>query len=173
MENEKLDTDTYASGLTIGIVRQLREQGMNFAEIGREFGVTRQNVSRLWRHYDGSLTNRQRAVAAVPFQVPAKFNRAYPLQLLRDHAEHVMFGSERFGVERRTRLRSFYKKLRDENVVVEYDPNIPPDPGVSSAGGFAYRQREPRDGDLLIRVNEHTHLTEYGETIWTFPPQDP
>jgi hypothetical protein len=72
-----------------------------------------------------------------------------------------------------SRLRAFYDKLRDENLVVEFDPEIPPDPGVSNQGGWAFRKRGKADGDLLIRVNEYTHLTEEGKTIWGFPPRDP
>ncbi|OHT98269.1 hypothetical protein BKG71_19315 [Mycobacteroides chelonae] len=167
--------ENYASGLTIGIVRQLRNQGMNFAEIAREFGVTRQAVSYLWRKYDGSQTTRQKVAAELPFNVPDQFNRAAPLQRLRDHAEFMMtLDDPQLREDQRKRLRSFYKKLRDDNVVVEYDPNIPSDPGVCKTGGFAYRPREPRDGDLLIRENEYTNLTEYGENeLWHFPPHEP
>ncbi|EUA84262.1 Uncharacterised protein [Mycobacteroides abscessus subsp. abscessus] len=165
--------ETYASGLTIGIIRQLKNEGYNHSQIAEMFGVTRQAVSYLWRKYDGTPTIRQRVAEALPFAVPEKFNRAQPLALLRDHAEHMMQGSDRFTERRRSKLRSFYKKLRDENLVVEYDPEIPSDPGVCKPGGFAYRPREPRDKGLMIRVNEHTHITEYGEQIWKFPPREP
>lgn len=70
------------------------------------------------------------------------------------------------------RLRSFYRKLREENLVVEFDPNIPPSPGIKH-GGFAYRDRTPEDGDLLIRVNEYTNLTDQGKIIWRFHPTEP
>lgn len=167
--------ENYASGLTIGIVRQLRNQGMNFAEIAREFGVTRQAVSYLWRKYDGSLTTRQKVAAEMPFVVPDQFSRAAPLQRLRDHLEYMMtLDDPKLSEDRRRRLRTFYKKLREENWVVEYDPGFSPIPGVCNTGGFAYRSREPRDGDLLIRVNKYTNLTEYGENeLWHFPPHEP
>jgi hypothetical protein len=57
--------------------------------------------------------------------------------------------------------------------VLEFDPNIPPIPGVSNKGGWAFRERKPEDGDLLIRVNEFTNLTEEGKLIWRFPPIEP
>lgn len=69
------------------------------------------------------------------------------------------------------RLRGFYRRLRDQ--VIEYDPKIPPIPGVSSQGGWAYRPRRKSDEDLLIRVNEYTDLTEQGRVIWRFPPAEP
>jgi len=54
--------------------------------------------------------------------------------------------------------------------MVEFDPNIPPIPGTSPRGGFAYRERVSDDADLLIRVNEYTRLTDEGATIWCWPP---
>ena len=166
--------ETYESGLTIGTIRQLKDQGFNQSEIAEMWGVTRQAVSKMWQKYDGTPTIRQKVAEALPFKVADQFNRAYPLQELRDHAEYMIVGNvDRFSDIRRNRLTSFYKKLRDEDLVVEYDPAIPPDPGVCKTGGFAYRPREPRDGDLMIRVNEYTNLTEYGETLWKFPSQEP
>ena len=66
-----------------------------------------------------------------------------------------------------SRLRTFYAKLRDN--AVEFDPVLPPEPGFANRGGFALRVRVDADGDLLIRVNEHTNLTEKGRTIWRLP----
>ncbi|QOC58408.1 helix-turn-helix DNA binding protein [Mycobacterium phage Maxo] len=57
--------------------------------------------------------------------------------------------------------------------MLEFDPNIPPEEGVSKAGGWAYRPRRPEDKDLLIRVNDYTDLTEEGAMIWRFPPREP
>jgi hypothetical protein len=71
------------------------------------------------------------------------------------------------------RLRAFYGKLRDGNLVVEFDPNLPPIPRVSSKGGWTFRDRVPGDGDLLTRVNEFTNLTDKGRGIWRLPPQEP
>ena len=71
------------------------------------------------------------------------------------------------------RLRSWWRKLYDDNVVLEFDPNLPPVPGVAPNGGFRYVKRRKSDGDLLIRVNKHTVLTEEGELIWCWPPDLP
>lgn len=77
---------------------------------------------------------------------------------LRDHGEWVLTNGEGvdgkgFDFDQRQRLRWFYRMLRDDNVVVGYDPSFPPEPGVHNMGGFAYSKREKSDGDLLIRVN--------------------
>jgi hypothetical protein len=93
-----------------------------------------------------------------------------PFKRLRDHGEWVATGGVGMSDDKLTRLRAFYRKLRDDNLVVEYDPTIPPIPGVSNKGGWAYRQRTPTDEDLLIRVNEYTNLTEEGRGIWRLPP---
>ncbi|AWN05841.1 hypothetical protein SEA_PRIAMO_79 [Mycobacterium phage Priamo] len=66
-------------------------------------------------------------------------------------------------------LQSFWAKLRDEDVVVEFDPNIAPYPGMAG-GGFRYVPREISDDCLLIRVNEYTNLTANGKRIWVWPP---
>ncbi|QBI97931.1 immunity repressor [Mycobacterium phage Orange] len=60
--------------------------------------------------------------------------------------------------------------LRDDDVVLEFDPSIEPYPGMAG-GGFRYVPRRLEDEDLLIRVNEHTNLTEEGEMIWCWPPK--
>ncbi len=63
-------------------------------------------------------------------------------------------------------LRGFLRRLED--FVIEFNPDLPPSDGVG-IGGFAYRQRLESDGDLLIRVNEHTHLSEEGLKVWAMP----
>ncbi|KIA60244.1 hypothetical protein FG87_38155 [Nocardia vulneris] len=64
--------------------------------------------------------------------------------------------------------------MRNENVVLEFDPDIAPEPGVSNKGGFAYRPRVASDGKLLFRVNRHTkEMTPEMHTIWELPePED-
>ncbi|KGI82059.1 hypothetical protein IL38_06975 [Actinopolyspora erythraea] len=59
-----------------------------------------------------------------------------------------------------------------KDFVVEYDPNIPPSEYMK-LGGFAYRERELKDGDLIIRVNEYTTLTNEGKKLWRMPPRFP
>jgi Fe2+ or Zn2+ uptake regulation protein len=56
----------------------------------------------------------------------------------------------------------------DCDKVVEFDPALPPCEDAS-VGGFAYRDRLESDGDLLIRVNEHTHLSDEGRKVWSMP----
>ena len=92
-------------------------------------------------------------------------------RILRDHAEFVVTGG--LSNHRLQRLRTLYRELREADVVVEYHPDIPPQPGLSRNGGFALRSRRPADGDLIIRVNEYTRLTRDGRTLWRLPDCDP
>lgn len=153
---------TTAPKLTKAIIGHLLDQGMNFTEIAEEWDMTRQGVSWIWNYYGGE-TLRKRVANALPFDVPDKFNRAYQLQRLREHAEYMIEGTvARYSEERRERLWSFYKMLKDKDLVVEYDPET----------GFSYKPREPRDEGLMIRVNEYTNITEYGEEIWKLPTRE-
>lgn len=95
------------------------------------------------------------------------------LRSLRDHAEFVVTGGAAMSDHKLKRLRMFYRKLRETDVVVEYNPDIPPQPGVSRNGGFALRARRPADGDLMIRANEYTRLTRAGRALWRLPDADP
>ncbi|MEX3652600.1 XRE family transcriptional regulator [Mycolicibacterium fortuitum] len=159
--------------LTLAIVEALKNQGLSGADIARRYGVTRQYVSWIKHTYGGQLTEREKVLREFPFKVPEKQGQASPYRRLRDHAQFISTGGADMTPDQLQRLRSFYRKLRAGNLVVEFDPNIPPIPGVSSKGGWAYRHRSPDDDELLIRVNEFTNLTEKGCEIWCFPPRDP
>jgi hypothetical protein len=92
---------------------------------------------------------------------------------MRDHAEYIATDGVGMSEDKLKTLRAFYRKLKDEGLVLEYDPSYPAVPGVSNKGGFTFRERVRADGDLLIRVNEFTNLTDEGREIWRFPAQDP
>lgn len=160
--------------LTIAAIESLKSKGYSQSDIARMFGVTRQAVSWHKKHYGGQLTPRETVLQHFPWTVPMHMGKSSPFQRLRDHGEYFATGGAGMSEDKLARLRSFYKKLRDENLVVEFDPELPPEPGVSARGGFAFRNRTGGDGhELLIRVNEHTHLTEEGRKIWRFPPVKP
>lgn len=159
--------------LTLAIVEALKNKGYTQSEIARMFGVTRQYVSWIKHTYGGTLSPREEVLKHFPWKVPQEMSETAPARKMRDHGEFIATGGKGMSDATLTRLRNFYKKLRDEDLVLEFDPEIPPEPGLSNKGGFAYRPRRPEDGDLLIRVNEHTTLTEQGRMIWRFPPREP
>jgi hypothetical protein len=158
--------------LSLSVIEDLKSKGFNQSQIAEMFGRTRQAVSWHVKVYNGSQTPRQIVLQEWPFEVPLA-QQLSPYKRLRDHGEYMATGGNGMSEDKLQRLRSFYRKLREENVVVEFDPSIPPMPGVSNKGGWAFRKRLPKDEDLLIRANRHANITEQGRMIWRFPPTDP
>lgn len=145
-------------------------------DIAKHFGVTRQYVSWIKRNKtrDFSETPREIVLKNYPWKTGAKFHNASPNRRMRDHGEYMATGGEGMSQAKLQRLTWFYRFLQENDLVVEFDPNLPPEAGVSSDGGFAYRPRKTSDGkDLLIRVNQFTTLTDDGKDIWVFPEEMP
>ncbi|AHJ86437.1 immunity repressor [Mycobacterium phage 40AC] len=160
---------TSRMALTLSSIEDLRRKGYNYQQIADMHGVTRQAVEWHVRVYGGHLNTRQQVKALWPFDTRKPMDKSKAYQRLRDHGEYMAIGSFRtMGEDKRKRLLSWWKMLRENDVVVEFDPNIKPYPGMSG-GGFRYVPREERDDDLLIRANEHTNLTEKAEMIWSWP----
>lgn len=159
--------------LSLSVVEALKNQGFSQSEIAEMFGVTRQYVSWIKHYYGGSMTPRELVLKHFPWNVSAEQSQSSPYRRLRDHGEYVATGGKGMSEDKLDRLRAFYRKLREEDLVVEHDPTLPPEPGVSNKGGFAFRSRKPSDGDLMIRVNEYTDLTDYGRRIWRLPDAEP
>lgn len=158
--------------LTIAVIEDLKRQGYSQTAIAEMFGVTRQAVSWHKQTYNGSRTPREEALKHFPWVVRVPQTQASPYRYMRDHAEYMATGGKGMSIYKIRRLQTFYRKL-DEGLVVEFDPDIPPEPGVASTGGWAYRKRQTSDGDLIIRVNEHTTLTDEGKLLWRMPPRRP
>lgn len=158
--------------LSPGEIEALKARGYNQSQIAKMFGVSRQAVSWHLKTYGGRLTPRQIANESWPWDTTNAHGKAKAFQRLRDHGEFMVTGGSGMSEGKLKGLRSWWRKLQDENLVLEFDPEIPPIPGVSPYGGFAYRERLSDDRNLLIRVNEHTRLTEEGEMIWCWPPDD-
>lgn len=159
--------------LSPSVIDRLKNRGLTQSEIARMYGVTRQYISWIKYYHGGSFTPREEILQHFPFVVPTKLTQASMYKRLREHGEYVATGGVGMSDEKLSRLHWFYRKLREADVVVEYDPTIPPSPGVSIQGGWAFRKREPSDENLLIRVNEYTDLTETGRRIWRLPQIDP
>lgn len=159
--------------ISIGIIEALRNQGLSGAEIGRLFGITKQAVSYHKVTYNGTRTPREEVMDHFPWMLTEEQCQTSPARRLRDHGEYIATGGRGMSADKLMRLRGWYNKLRDENVVLEFDPKIPPSPGVAKTGGFAYRRRRKSDGDLLIRVNGYTDLSPEGRLLWRFPPKEP
>ena len=155
--------------LTKAVIESLKAQGFNQSEIAELYNVSRQAASWHMRTYGGEKSPRQIVNEAWPWKTTAGHGKATAYRRLRDHGEFMQTGGGGMSEDKLDRLKKWWKKLRKENLVVEFDPSIPPIPGIASRGGFAYRARTV-DDDMLIRVTEFTELTEEGEMIWRWPP---
>ncbi|ASZ75415.1 immunity repressor [Mycobacterium phage JoshKayV] len=164
--------------LTLSTIEDLVGKGYNYRQIGDMHGVTRQAVEWQVKTYGGRLNTRQQAKALWPFETHRVHSRSKAFQSLRDHGEYMRQQSFRgFSDEKKKRLISWWRRLWEQNVVLEFDPTIEPYPGMVG-GGFRYVPREERDDELLIRVNEHVRpevldedgtLNAKAELLWTWP----
>ncbi|BBY56934.1 hypothetical protein [Mycolicibacterium sarraceniae] len=158
--------------LVFGVIEDLRRRGYNQSEIADMHGVSRQAVSWHKMTYGGHLTTRQMVNKAWPWKTTNLHGKSKVYQRLRDHGEYIATGGSGMNETKIKLLESWWRTLRDKNVVVEFDPNLPPEKGISPHGGFAYRERIPEDGDLIIRKNEFTNLSEEGAKIWRWPSDE-
>jgi hypothetical protein len=160
--------------LSVGVIDELKAQGYSQSEIAEMFGVTRQAVSWHKRTYNGRRTPREEVLEDhFPWEIQGQHRNASPCRRMRDHGEYMVTGGVGMSADKLDRIRSFYRQLRDENAVLEYDPDLPSQPGFCLDGGFALRPRVASDRDLLIRVNRYTLMTDEGWDIWVFPDVDP
>lgn len=160
--------------LTLAIVESLKNKGFTQSEIADMYGVTRQYVSWIVKTYGGSQTHRQQVMQHFPWKVPTEIGKgSSPYRRIRDHAEYVVTNGVGMNKKDLALLRGFYRCLIDGDLVLEFDPDIPPSPGFAKNGGFALMKCLPEDGDLMIRVNEYTNLTDEGRDIWCLPDELP
>lgn len=161
------------SGLTPGKIEELKSKGLNQSQIAQMFGVTRQAVSDMKRKYGGgSKTPREVVREHFPWRIPAALQNCSIHHRMADHAEFVATGGRGMSEDKLRRLAGFYQRLEAGDLVVEYDPEIPPS-DTARCGGWAYRNRVPDDGKLMIRVNNHTNITPQGAVIWRIPKRRP
>lgn len=161
------------SGLTPQIIQEEKLKGLSQVQIANKYSVSEAYVSMLKTDLEGFIrTTRERVMDHFPWRVPAGFQGASINRRMRDHAEYMATGGYGMSADKLRRLRSFYRHLEDNGLVVEFHPDIPPSEGVVT-GGFAFRNRMTSDGRLIIRVNEHTQLTPPGHSLWTLPTTRP
>lgn len=155
-------------------ISALKAKNYSQRQIAKILGVSPSYITWIAREYGGVVPSpRDTKNEMWPWAVPSEFRTAAPALRLRDHLDVASGGGKNLSPKRRALLRGFYKRLLENNEVVEFDPTIPPHEGVFT-GGWAYRPRTEADGELLIRVNEYTKpLTERMKLIWRFPPRTP
>lgn len=158
--------------LTPALIEEEKRAGLTQRQIARKYGVSDQYVSKVKHKTDRySRTARERVMEHFPWTVPSTMQRSAPHHRIRDHAEYRATSGEGMSRNKLYQLHLWYRRLRDEDIVLEFSPDIPPSE-FTKYGGFAYRPRTESDGNLIIRVNEHTMLTEEGAELWRMPDDD-
>lgn len=151
------------------LIEDLRKRGFNQNQIAEMTGKSRQYISKVKRSRDGYYRSpREIAMEHYPWDTGEKFHEAQPNRMMRHHFEYMVTDGEGMQEWKLEHLRRFYLRLKAEDLVVEFDPAIPPG-DLDLFGGFAYRKRRPIDGKLIIRVNQHTRLTDEGKRLLVFP----
>jgi hypothetical protein len=158
--------------LTVETLRHYKSLGYTQDAIAEITGWSNSWVS-LFNKQKGPVmpTPRQLAMESWPWRVWAEHQQCSPHKRMRDHTEFMATGGDGMADYKLRRLAGFYNRLIESDWVVEYDPHIPPSEGIKT-GGWAYRQRLDSDGDLMIRVNEHTNLTPIGRLIYRIPEEN-
>ena len=157
------------SGLSRDEIIRRIARGQKRTEIALDFGVTPQAVNY---HLNGKGQRfkdpAQLAVEHIPWDVRPEHKEGMPYRMLRSHLKWVVARGRGLSDGDKARLFNWYRELVDLNLVVEYDPEAPPTHGLSS-GGWRYLQREESDNDLVIRVNDLSHMTDEAYEYFRLP----
>lgn len=128
---------------------KLREKGHTYDEIADMFGVTQQAVYFRLREAGGTGTRPDHR-KYIPWRVKTEHAHCRPATMLRYLSRREQ-GDTIPPVKERM-LDKWLEQLKEADVVVCYDRDVPPNPASPTTGGFYYSKRTPEDGDNLIRV---------------------
>jgi transcriptional regulator with XRE-family HTH domain len=136
------------------VLKKLRAQGWTYEDIANEYGVTKGAVYLRLRQAKATH-DRPDYSHLIPWTIRVEHAHARPAQMLR------MLGRRENNLpipEAKERmLDRWLQEVKEANVVVDYDPDFPPNPANPKNGGWHYRRRKPEDGDGLVRKPvEHT-----------------
>lgn len=166
---------TKHSGLTPAKIYELRTRhGMTLEEIGKMYGLTKSGVSYVKRQGGPQFrTPREAAMENFPWKdMDPKFKTGAVYQRITNHLEYIQTGGRGMSKSKLRELSYWYKRFSEYNIVLVHDPNLPPRPGIK-CGGWDYVPRLESDGDLLLRENEYTTLTDEAREIWRIPDKLP
>lgn len=130
------------------VLLKLRRQGWSYEDIAQEYGVTKGAVYLRLRAAKAT-TDRPDYSHLLPWTVRTEHAHARPAGMLR------MMGRREAGLPippaKERMLDRWLAEVKAADVVVDYDPDYPPNPANPKNGGFHYRRRKPEDGDSLVR----------------------
>lgn len=130
------------------VLIKLRRQGWSYEDIASEYGVTKGAVYLRLKNAKATK-DRPDHSELIPWTVRVEHAHARPAQMLR------MLSRRRAGLAnppaKDRMLDRWLEEVESAGVVVDYDPEYPPNPANPKNGGWHYRRRKPEDGDGLIR----------------------
>lgn len=129
----------------------LRRQGWTYADIGREYGVTDAAVYQRLRQAR-AVTPRASHKDLIPWTVKREHTFAFPVQMLRLLSRKTK--GEVLSPVRERMLNKWFNEVKDADVVIGYDPEMPPNPASPIVGGFYYSKRRESDGASIVRAAE-------------------
>jgi hypothetical protein len=128
---------------------ELKRNGMTYVQIAKRYGVTENAVYLALLKVPGGTKPRPRYDEFIPWRVKSEHLHAVPATMLRCLAREA--AGETLPQRRKTTLEGWLKRVREADVVVDYDPDQPPNPASPKHGGFRYVKRRPEDGTGFIR----------------------
>lgn len=141
------------------VLISLRNRGWTDQQIAAQYGVSKHAVYLQLRDA-GATKARPNYRAFIPWRVRRAHTWTYPPTMLRYLAQQSE-GKELPEAKARL-LRKWLADIREADVVVCYDPEIPPNPASPVTGGFYYARRRPEDGESIIRQPEGQAAREQG-----------
>lgn len=158
------------SPLSPELVMYLMDNGFRQADIAREYKVSRQYIHKLAKDA-GYISPISTVQDNMPWDVDPAFSRNSTFVAFR-LVGHARVAPGKLVGPSIERANGLLKRLRQFNVVVDYDPDYPPIIGLTNTPGFAYVQREDTDEDFIMRVKPGVRITPLGDKIWRMPKED-
>jgi hypothetical protein len=140
------------------VIYELRQQGWRLLDIAEQYEVSVSAVQKALRRAglaDEQITYRH----VVPWKVDARLTNTAVMQRLRSIAKQKQ--GYPLEEEERRLLEEWFDLMAENNVVLDYHPDAPPN-DASTLGGWFYRTRVPEDQDFY-RAPEVQHLLEERE----------
>lgn len=157
------------SPLTPDLVMFLMNNGHRQVDIAREYHVSRQYIHKLAK--DAGYASPIAIVREnLPWDVDPEFSRNATFVALRLIGHEVVAPGKMID-ESRARANGLLKRLKQFNVVVDYDPSYPPVIGLTNTPGFAYLPREAQDEDFIVKIRPGVRITPLGNKIWRMPKE--
>ncbi|MFJ7590150.1 hypothetical protein ACIQZO_22740 [Streptomyces sp. NPDC097617] len=151
------------------VLRAHRNAAMSYEEIAAMYGVTKGAV--YWQlQASGQTKTRPNHKRYIPWTVKAEHAHARPVMMLRLLSRRES-GDETIPDVKSRMLTKWLGEVREADVVVCYDRNMPPNPASPSTGGFYYSKRRPEDGDNVIRFEPEGEQESAGDApkVFDFP----